>query len=155
MKGSCGWRHFPTLRHWTNICYDFTMVRPGVLNSIVGSNSSSSWITRWTEPMVLRCTCSSGTKSTILSTIHCVAKNVLWPLLVVRDNSCSEMIWDWFEYIKNSFQLSICILCNNLELTEKLFTQDLSFCFSSKVLERNENSSWLPWSVLLWDVVSL
>ena len=155
MKGSCGWRHFPPLRYWTNVCNDFTMVRPGVLNSVISSNSSSSWITRWTEPMVLRCSCSSGTKSNVLGAIHSVAKNVLRPLLVVRDNSCSKMIWNWFEYIKNSFQLSVCILCNNLKLSEKLLTQDLSLWLSSKVFERNENGSWLPWSISLWDVMSL
>ena len=154
MKGSCGWRHFPSLRYWADIGDDLTMVGPSVLNSIVSANTGTSWVSWRTKPVVLWCSSSACSKSTILSTINCVAKNILWPLLVIWDDCSGEVIGDRLQHVKNRLQLCICVLSYNLELAKQFFAQNFSLTLCFEVLQWNEYCCWLPRSVLLRNVMA-
>src|SRR5690606_27038087 len=75
-------RCLPSCQHWPNIHNHFAMARPNKLDGFWASNSSSSWVASWTEPVILWCASCSCTNSTVSGSIHGISQHLLLEVAV-------------------------------------------------------------------------
>ena len=76
-------RHGPVILARAYVRDDFTVMGPGKLDSIVSADAGTSWITRWTEPMVLRCAGCTCPPAMISSSIDGLAENAVTEMWII------------------------------------------------------------------------
>lgn len=65
------------------------------------------------------------------------------------------MVWDTLTDFEHSVDLVVAVFCYDLERSKQLCCQQLALLGSSEVLQRHEDSCWLPRSVAVWNRVFL
>ena len=145
----------PVLNNGADISDDLAMVRPSELDGVVGADTSATRITTWAEPMVLGCASCACAHALVRSSVDSFSEDLIREDGVVRDNSSGQVMRRALTNIKNGINLGIGVLSHNLERSEKLSREQLALLLRLEVLERHEDASGLPCTVLLRDGVLL
>lgn len=94
-------------------------------DSFFGADSCASGVTTWSEPMVLRSSCSPSSNSRIGDTIYCLSKYSVKEMDIIRYNTCSQMVLEVVAAFNYSIDVTVTIGNNHLEGTEEFSTAEI------------------------------
>jgi len=68
------------------------MMTPGVRDGVGGSDTGTSWVTAWSEPMVLWSTGRPGSQACVLSSVYGVGQYMIAELYVIGNDSRGQVM---------------------------------------------------------------
>jgi len=145
----------PVFGNWANISDDLSVVGPGHLDGVGGTNTGTTWVTAGSEPMVLGSTGSSSSHTFVLSSINGVTEDVICENGVVRNASSGQVMGQGLHDFQNLVNIVVTIFNHKGEGSEHLSRQQLSLLRDLEVLKGHEDASGLVRTIDSGDFVVL
>lgn len=152
---SAGCWDSPVLVNGPYVANYFSVVRPGVLNSVRSSDTSSTRVSAGAKPMVLGSTCGAATETVVASTVDGVSKDSFSELNIVGYYCGSQMVRNAFHDVEDLLFLRSGVFGHKLEGTKQLGGQKFTRFLGAEVLKWHKDCCGSPAAVNCGDRVVL